>query len=535
RSGTPLPVFFHGKNLTEALRLPGPLTYAFHNGAVEGAVGLGEKPVVRLYARGLPVWEGAVLDQMSHLQTHDPAQSEIGQGLFPVFLLNGNRLDVTFSRRLALENKALENVRKTAEKALQRLLGNALERAFPRPWVQRGGDHLRAMASRLRRPGWLWLVVLLLVVLPLEIVLLERFFPPRGRPTAGFFDLSTASIQYSGASVGSAVSALSARFSYTPADPRWFKVFSAADYDLQAGFVRRRGEFFSAAVRGGTCAQEQTVTMRFNAAVAGRVMLPLPPGYAIEPDSVAFGTESRPLPLSENSLGEWSVEIPFVPGTVVYRSCPESRDVKLTPPEAKRLTRLPPGLALPAVLEKSLSAARALTTAEKAAHAQTLVRAAVRFDASESTARAYRRSGRGRQWLPKVLAIGKGDCDVINGVHVLLLRRLGIPARLAVGLIGSEGRIRSGLHAWSEYFDGGWRIVDASASDSGPTSPVQAASERSARSGPDRPAVSAPLPKPGTRLAAIFISRALALPLILLVLLWRKNGRRRKLAAPQGR
>ena len=40
---------------------------------------------------------------------------------------------------------------------------------------------------------------------------------------------------------------------------------------------------------------------------------------------------------------------------------------------------------------------------------------------------------------------------------------MGIPARLVIGLIGVQGRIQSGLHAWSEYFDRGWKISDASA------------------------------------------------------------------------
>jgi hypothetical protein len=99
RRSTMLPVYFHEQNVTIPMSLPGPLSYSFHNGSVEGAVGLAEKPLVKLYARGLPVWQGALLTQLSHLQTRPVGQGEIGRGLAPVFLLNGNQLDVTFSEK----------------------------------------------------------------------------------------------------------------------------------------------------------------------------------------------------------------------------------------------------------------------------------------------------------------------------------------------------------------------------------------------------------------------------------------------------
>ena len=535
RNGTLLPVFFHEQSITVPMRLPGPLTYSFHHGAVEGAVGLGDKPLVRLYARGLPVWEGALLGQMSHLQTQVKGQSEIGRGLSPVFLLNGNRLDVTFSRHLALENKALEHVRKRAEKALERLLANALESAFPRTWYQRARDYLHALGGRLGRPGWLWLPLLLLVVLPLEIVLLNRFFPMKARAPANYFDLNTASIQYSGATVGRSFSEFSAHFSYAPGETRWFKVFIAADYDEYSGFIRRGAEFFTPASSSRSCAPEQTVSMSFSASTAGRVMLPLPPGHAIDPASVVGGRGQRRLACYANSLGEWNAEIPAVPETVTYRSCPESRKTELAVTEIDRLTRLPAGMALPAEFETALAAARSLPAAEKAALARAMVRAAVGYDISEPTVRQYRQSGHGQPWLARVLAIGKGDCDVINGVFVLLLRRLGVPARLAVGLIGSRGRIRSGLHAWSEYFDRGWQIADASAATDLATTPAASRSERSpqTRNNPALPAY--PLPERYSvklnMLVAVGLA-AMVLALFIALLSGRKRRRQRTAMFP---
>lgn len=530
RRGSMLPVFFLGQNLTVPIRLPGPLSYSFHNGAVEGAVGLGEKPLVRLYARGLPVWEGALLGQMSHLQTRAAVPGEIGQGLFPIFLLNGNRLDVTFSRNLALENKALEHVRKTAAKALRKLLANALENAFPRPWYLRSGDHFRTFAGRFRRPGWLWLALALLVILPLEIVLLERFFPGHSRSAPKFFDLSTSSIQYSGATVAGDSSELSANFSYFPPDPTWFKVFSAADYDLITGFIRRQTEVFSPPGHDHSCQPGQAVTMSLSTAAAGRVLLPLPPGHVIDPASVLLGQGPQRLSLSGNRLGEWSAEIPSARETITYRSCPQPGQTELTAAERDRLISLPADLAFPAALQRSLAENGSLAVAEKAARARSLVRAAINYDASEATARLYRQASRGRQWLTRVLEIGQGDCDVINGVHVLMLRKMGIPARLAVGLIGQDGRIRSGLHAWSEYFDRGWRIVDASADGARATAPTASPSIRTARPGRNTPDETSPFTEAGPmKSITLFavMSAAAALLLIIIYLLRRNGGRRR--------
>jgi hypothetical protein len=64
------------------------------------------------------------------------------------------------------------------------------------------------------------------------------------------------------------------------------------------------------------------------------------------------------------------------------------------------------------------------------------------------------------RWIDDVLARRDGDCDVLNGLAVLLMRSVGIPAHLSVGQVGEHGRASPGLHAWVRYYDGGWRILD---------------------------------------------------------------------------
>ena len=537
RRGTMLPVYFHEQNVTIPMSLPGLLSYSFHSGPVEGAVGLAEKPLVRLYARGLPVWEGALLNQMSHLQTQPEGQSEIGQGLAPVFLLNGNQLDVTFSRNLVLENKALEKVRKTAEKALRLLLTNSLESVFPRKWYQRGSDQLQTFCNRLWRTGWKLLPLVLLVILPLEMIILSRFFPAKTTQDPSFFSLRTDSVRYPGATVGMSFSESTAPFTYNPPISSLFKVFAAADYDLQAGFIRRADWVLSPPFPFQSCRPEKIVSMRLRTSGRGRIFLPLPPGHVLDPAGVVFERgqtdqfrqdrrkigavlAGQHLPVFSNFQGESSAEIPGTAGTVAYQSCPQIQNQELPFTEISRLTRLPDGLELPAELEQSLTDARLLTAAEKVTRANVLVRELISYDNSWSTAQSYQHHDPLQPWLAKVLAIGKGDCDIINGVNVLFLRKMGIPARLVIGLIGIQGRIQSGLHAWSEYFDRGWKISDASAG-AAETTILTPETARSPSAAPSR------FPGPGiANLENLFVPALtiIALTLTLIVFFKRKHG-----------
>jgi hypothetical protein len=521
RSGTLLPVYFHGQNLTVRMSLPGPLSYAFHDGAVEGAVAVDENPRVRLFARGLPVWEGALLEQMSHLQSLPPSPIALGQGLAPVFLLNGNRLDVTFSRNLVLENRALQNVRSRAEKALRRLLADSLERAFPRKWYQRLGQIPRSLFGRLARPGWKPLLLSLLIILPLEIVILSRFFPDRVVDRPLLFSLRDDSINYPGAAVAISSSPAPARFAYSPPVSGWFKVFVAADYDLKAGFIRRPG-WVAVPPPFQNCDPEKAIRMRLAATEAGRTLLPVPPGYAIDPDSLVFAGQR--LALDSNEQDENATEVPAAAGEIAYSACPLSGMRELPPDESARLTALPMELELPAALARSLAEANSLATAEKVVMADALARESIRYDTSSAAAQAYLRRPAGQPWLAGILAIGRGDCDIINGFNVLLLRKLGIPARMVIGLVGSQGRILPGLHAWSEYFDNGWRVIDPSAGAAGaPAPPPAAATSGQALAEPPAPPSAGSGPGNGSRLALLALGLAVTAMLLAVAVAFRRR------------
>ncbi len=528
RKGAMLPVWFAGRNLTRPMSLPGPLSCRFRSGTVEGAVGLAEKPRVRLYARGLPVWQGALLSQMSHLQMDSEGQAEIGLGLAPEFLVNGNRLDVTFSRDLALENSALGTVRKKAEAALRRLLAAALERTFPRTRLQRFRDGLSAAWKRIRRPGWLWLPLLLLILVPLEISILRLGFPAGGATRASRLSLRAGALSYEGATVSFSVAAAVPPFSYQPEIPSWFRLFAADAYDIRSGFVRRPGVALSPAPQTGICRPEQSLRMSFPVDGGGEIFLPLPPGQVLQSGSLRL--DGRKVGSIFSSLQGETIAVIAGGGVLEYRSCPAEPNQELTTAEFSRLTALPPGLVLPADLEERVRDSLFSPLAARVALARDLVRERLAYDISAPVARQYSLAGGDPGWLARALRIGKGDCDILNGLNVLLLRKMGVPSRLVVGMIGEQGRAGPLLHAWSEYFDRGWMVSDASAGL--PVGANAMAAAKRAGSG-SRPAMAAAAGKKEPRSGSPALAAAwLLLAMVAAAALWRAVKRKRAGAKP---
>ena len=470
RRGSLLPLWYAGKNLTEPMVLPGPLSLSFRSGPVEGAVGLGERPQVSLYARGLPVWQGAVLDQMSHLQAEGEARTEIGSGLAPVFLLNGNHLDVTFSRNLAVENRALDIVRKKADAALHRLMEASLERAYPRKWHQRLQDRARAASERLRRPGWHWLPLALLLLVPLELLLLRSCVPARPAARPHWFSLNASSSSYHGAAVEISGSAVDIPFSYRPEKPALFRLFAADAFDPSAGFVRLADAGRLPLARPPACAEAEILSMRLRVDSGGETILPLATGHAIRPGSLRLDGRHAGTPLSTRQ-GEAIVVIPAGGGTIEFQSCPQARPAEPSAVELSWLTRLPQEVSLPPELETALRGSAAAALIEKVERARTLARQALVYDASPAAYEGYLQESHVEPWLARVLRVGRGDCDILNGLNVLLLRKLGVPSRLVIGMVGVRGRVSPQLHAWGEYFDQGWTVSDATSPAPGAEAP----------------------------------------------------------------
>ena len=131
RGFEPLPVTCNGVLINQEMQLDGPISLAFRGRGAEGVVGLGERPRVELYARGLLVMSAATLDEI------DPppggcSRAQKAGGLSPVVLLNSNRLGVVLSRERPKRDRVLRELARKARKRVRRLVGRVVEEAHPR-------------------------------------------------------------------------------------------------------------------------------------------------------------------------------------------------------------------------------------------------------------------------------------------------------------------------------------------------------------------------------------------------------------------
>jgi hypothetical protein len=168
--------------------------------------------------------------------------------------------------------------------------------------------------------------------------------------------------------------------------------------------------------------------------------------------------DGQPVEVMADGAGHPTIRIAGLSsGRLTYRS--QRHPGSLNPPDTS-WPELPPQA-------ESLAAQLAGFEPSRAAEAVTAaVAGLVRYDTSEATAERHRQeAASGRGLFQRTLDIGRGDCDLQNALAAAVLDRAGVPARLAVGWVGSRGRVAAGLHAWVEYRDrdGIWRVADASA------------------------------------------------------------------------
>lgn len=488
RKATPLPVYFEDKRLMRPLDLPGPLTLRFKRGPVEGVVGLDKEPSVELLARGLPVWRGMLLDELSYSGTTLKWRAEIARGLSPVFLLNGNALDVVMSRNAVIDDHALSRVRKYAQDALGRLVQLQLERTFPAGWWQRIGAPWRTALRRLNAlPAPMVAVgaavlVTLLLALAVGPKFLERWKGRNGPETAGTVDPQErhlGGLEAAGASgppppdavlgdsavpnlyKGSLVEAPSAagtlRLSYSPPVDLFFKFMTATDFDAGLGFVER-----SAGPEGPYPACHcfshcVAVTLELDA--GGRTVLPVPTGYGMVASTVTL--DGAPLEVMADRHGAAVALLPEAGGVVRYVAGPHA-GAGLSEEESLRLRLVPEQVVFPEEVAREIESHRTAPVERRVAAARAQTATLLAYDDGPQVAANFGLLDGTTDWFLFVLELGRGDCDVLNAMNVLLLRSMGVPARLAVGVVGRGGRVLPGLHAWTEYHGNGWGVVDAS-------------------------------------------------------------------------
>jgi hypothetical protein len=184
------------------------------------------------------------------------------------------------------------------------------------------------------------------------------------------------------------------------------------------------------------------------------VRLPVPTGHRLDPENVRLN--GRALPVVASATDEALVVLPApVRSTIEYRTGPAQ-----TRPPAFAGAEPIPVLLAPAVADLARHPAE-----ERVARAVAWVRGHVAYSNDAAVAARHDAAeAAGMGFVERTLSVGAGDCDVQNGLLMLLLKGSRIPARLVVGYLGEDGSAAPWLHAWVEYHTGSgpWRVADAS-------------------------------------------------------------------------
>jgi hypothetical protein len=231
--------------------------------------------------------------------------------------------------------------------------------------------------------------------------------------------------------------------------------------------------------------------------VSGEIRLPLPTGHLLDPSSLTVVGGSAVLWAAPD--GGPLLRVEGQAESVRYRTGPAA-EVQVVAAGSW------PDLPEPA--NAFAHRLNGLDADEVAASARDWVRQRVVYDTSERTVEEHRVAAReGLPFVERCLTIGAGDCDVQNGLLAAVIARAGVPARMAVGFVGAEGRALPGLHAWVEYRGeyGMWRAMDASRGGAAivPADGAPAETrETENRAGAGLPAAESAASRPGPRIVS---------------------------------
>ncbi len=248
-----------------------------------------------------------------------------------------------------------------------------------------------------------------------------------------------------------------------------FKALTLDRFNLQRGWVRAAPGPRRAYAPTVRCGHQRCVTVQLEVRDAPLpLLLPLPTGYRLDPASLRRDGGRFDAGLFSNQHGEALIAPPGaaqLSGRITYRARVRREALGAGSLNAALGTANVP---LPPDLAAEVRRFSVLRRPARARAVAGVIRDRIAYDVAPATVQAF--AERPGTWLTRVLAVGAGDCDVKNGVNVFVLRHLGVPARLAVGIPTRGGHALAGLHAWTEYHAAGrWRVVDATGSSVTPT------------------------------------------------------------------
>ncbi|MEM9453234.1 MAG: transglutaminase domain-containing protein [Myxococcota bacterium] len=503
----PLPVTINGRSANAEFGLEAP-SASFRRRSVRGVVGLGRAPRVELFCRGLRVRSAACLEDLVAPAGRHTARirvqfPELPAGLAPVALLESNALEVMLSRSDARDGRALARLVKLAQRELERLVERQLSFARPVAWYRRPIEQLR---TRLR-DSLAWRTVAGSAVGAVAAVLLSLWLWGSGGADDSDPASSSSSVAVTGVTPGSSSDRIyedlgrryrgprvdvlapgaveSVRLRYSPSHDRLH--FAALTFPelLDDGAPNHSARVRVAGMYVGATCERECFDVSLPIRGKGTVRLPVPTGHRIVRGSVFLDEQTFALHVTD--AGHPAVDLGRgTEGLLRYQTTPS------VDPTAAPLVRVVPGLSRD--LQALTHGLSPLSVNDKVGDLLAFVKDNVAYDRSEVMARLHaEEQARGTGFIQRTLALGKGDCDVQNGLLVALLQASDVPARLAVGYLGVDGKALPWLHAWVEYRDerGQWHIADAServrssaASPSSPSSPSERVAVAPGRPGP---------------------------------------------------
>lgn len=488
----PLKVTVNGRSVNARFELPAPSS-AFRRGQVRGVVGLGSAARVELFSRGLRVRAAASLADFTagggrHTGRSRVQFAELPGRLAPQALLESDALELLLSRSDARENKALRKLIRLAERELGRLIARQLDAVRPLAWWRRLWLALRlrlreSLALRTALAAASGAIVALVIAWSLWG---EQVFA-RLRTDLSFLtgtetdaiavgataDLSPRYTDLGRLYRGPQVDVLSGsgvpvELTYTPTDARHYfsaltlERFDRAGQDAAADPTRLSS--YVGAAASPACSDCTQVALVVESP-AGVLRLPVPTGHRVDPGSVRLvpKTPTDPVAPATELLATAADEPTLLlreptRGTLRYTTVPAAPPLASPVPSNAGL--------LPPELRQAAAAEAHGPVAERVQAMLALTRDLVVYsNAPEIAAQHQAPELQNLHFIERTLQIGAGDCDMQNALLVVLLQEARVPARMAIGFVGQDGRTNSWLHAWAEYRDGDgpWQIADASA------------------------------------------------------------------------
>jgi len=458
--GKLLHVKFRGKLISEGLKYDDGISLKYGGRNFEGVVGLGDVPKVSLFTGGIPAWEGSTLDELSLVNNKGKDKNDyMKSGIAPVFHINGRNLRVNMSRRELIDDNSLQDVLKNSRKALNDLVQICSDHAYPRTRAKKVWYRLRKIYKDITSSYWKIIMVILILVIPLEIFLLNKFLPSKAGEVITPDVVNVERYRQYSATVNKLGDGVIADIRYTPKENIWMKMFTAPVFDRERGFIWEGSSGNISQVASTSSAADN---FRINIYIrnGGDVFLPHPSGFRIDEDSIRISGVKK-VRVKSSVSGEIIVNIPGYNKTLEY-SCSVQKEED-DPGNRKKYLNIPGEVRFPDEVESRISELFYQNMENKISKSIKLANILIDYDISDGTAGYYKNYRKNDNWLKKVLEIGAGDCDVVNGVLCLILRRSGVRSKLVVGLIGEKGFVLPQLHSWVEYYENGWEIADATA------------------------------------------------------------------------